>query len=396
MTLLDDIERRMDFSKRQLATLDELASRLAGCDKISQVYHTIENDLALPSPEGLGYSSVTVLEKLRSQKLYELHLQGENNFRHKNAKETLVQLDPEVFEQVQQHSKVVKEGITYFSIKATRLLEYALLGVIQIEQKLPEPDIKMIQEYARSIGVELSPRYFRKEKERVRQDVESTLAKQRERMIRIMREGIHDLRSKMTGPIGYAKILRRKIEEGSTAPILPIAHALETTLTRQESEMNYLQRIFDEEEPQKEVTNLYHLVEDIVSERKDILLQTQQHYLENKLNASGLTLHADAVALAMVFRELINNASKYSAPGSEITIFGEREEEKIELYFQNNGVKDPQERLRTLFDKQYAQGTGIGMSFVQRVIEEEHKGKLIITSGEDYLKVALELPLGVE
>src|SRR3989338_9445775 len=135
MTLLDDIERRMDFSKRQLATLDELASRLAGCDKISQVYHTIENDLALPSPEGLGYSSVTVLEKLRSQKLYELHLQGENNFRHKNAKETLVQLDPEVFEQVQQHSKVVKEGITYFSIKATRLLEYALLGVIQIEQK---------------------------------------------------------------------------------------------------------------------------------------------------------------------------------------------------------------------------------------------------------------------
>ncbi len=407
MTLLDDIDQRMNFSKRQLATLDVLARRLAGCDKISEIYEKIEADLGHEKPEGLGFQQVKVLEKLRSGWLYTLPLEGDNNFRHYNSKETLVQLDDDIFLQMQRQEKVTWEGKTYFPFRATRLLDSALLGVMEIGQELSPAEGKLLKDYAIAISVELSPRYFRKEKEQARKAEEAAiarrkeelaeekerLAKKRERMIRTMREGIHDVRRRMVAPTGYASLARRMLQEGRADKALEFIGRVESSLQKGAAEMLYLQRVFDEEKPKREITNLYHIVEEIVREQKDSLLTNEQKYLENGLDPTAYTLRVDPIAMEMALGELIHNAIKYSPPGSEIIIDGERKEKNASLRVRNTGVHFTPEQIEAMYEPENAHGTGIGMNFIRRVVEEEHQGKLEISSGDDYLQVTMHLPL---
>jgi CheY-like chemotaxis protein/two-component sensor histidine kinase len=88
-------------------------------------------------------------------------------------------------------------------------------------------------------------------------------------------------------------------------------------------------------------------------------------------------LDADATRLAQVFGNLINNASRYSAPGSTIWLSVERKGNQVTFSVKDQGIGIPLEMLPRIFDmftqvhQQHDQslgGLGIGLSLVRNLI----------------------------
>jgi signal transduction histidine kinase len=106
----------------------------------------------------------------------------------------------------------------------------------------------------------------------------------------------------------------------------------------------------------------------------------------------------------MAFRELLDNASKYSDPGALITLGASMTDTEIVLSVRNAGSYiEPEEQMR-IFRRFYrspnsrhrAPGTGIGLSFVRRIVEAHH-GRIWVKSGSDVgTTVFVSLPRGNE
>lgn len=391
MALTDEIEEQMKLTKRQLAILDILPRHLAGCDRLSEVYETMERDLGAERPDGLGYAPVTVLERILFPQLYSAKygqpVEGENNFRHYSAKDKPVSLDPDIFQRLQTQDKTTKEGTTYFPFRATRLLDNTLLGAITIGKELSDAEANMLKDYATAVGVELSPRYFRKERDRLREQEREELQKKRERMHQLMRDAIHDLRGRLTPLTGYNSMLIRLLEEGTGER--RIAEKMATFLGEEAKELDYFQDVFAGRSPEKTPANLYLLVGDALEELKPVM---QNRTVENALERTKYIATVDETAMKIVVRELLRNATKYSKEDGTITISGDKEDGVIHLYFTNTG-RIPVEELPKIFDLGYGKGTGFGLDYVKRAVEEEHHGKIMVSSTEQEVVFEVVLPL---
>lgn len=395
MALTDEIEEHMKLTKRQLAILDILPRHLAGCDRLGEIYETMERDLGAERPNGLGYAPVTVLERVLFPQLYSAKygqpLEGENNFRHYSAKDKPVPLDPEVFQRLQTQDKTTNEGTTYFPFRATRLLKHTLLGVIEIERELPEAEINMLKDYAKAVGVELSPRYFRKERERVRQEQEKALLKKRKELSELMGTAIHYVRGRLQSLSQPAYLVRRQLEDGHPSKVL--AEGVEKRLVSVGRELEYFQEVFNAGEATKMPTNLYTIIEEIMAEERLPLLQAQGTALVNELERSQYLATIDPMGIRFAFFELLHNAMKYSPRGAEISVRGEREFDRVSLYFKNTGVQIPESELPLIFERNHGHGSGLGLADVKRIIEKEHNGKMTVQSADNEVVFIVELPL---
>jgi CheY-like chemotaxis protein len=89
-------------------------------------------------------------------------------------------------------------------------------------------------------------------------------------------------------------------------------------------------------------------------------------------------LHADALRLAQLFGNLLNNASKYSDPGSRILLAAEQQGDEVVVSVKDAGIGIPGHMLNRIFDMftqvdqslDRAQGgLGIGLALVKQLVE---------------------------
>jgi len=85
---------------------------------------------------------------------------------------------------------------------------------------------------------------------------------------------------------------------------------------------------------------------------------------------------ADCVLLEQVLVNLLDNACKYSAKGSEISITARKDEAVVQVSVADRGAGIPTENLSQIFDKFYrvqqpksVSGTGLGLSICKGIIE---------------------------
>jgi signal transduction histidine kinase len=106
------------------------------------------------------------------------------------------------------------------------------------------------------------------------------------------------------------------------------------------------------------------------------------HVVENQVDAL-LAIDADPQLLELAIGQLLDNAAKYSSPGSTIDIVG-RAGHGVSVTVRNDGAPIPEEERHRLFDRFYrgAQsrhipGTGLGLSIARR-IAQAHGGTLTV------------------
>ena len=379
MGLRRRIEERMRFSKRQLATLDQLEENVTHRYRISEIYHTIENDLT-----ELGYKQVRALEYLRSGRLYDVLLTGENNFRHCSNKRQLFHIDEQAFSTLNIQDKVTRDGISYFPFHSTMLLDNCLLGVICVDKGLKRNDNHLLKEYARSIGMELSPRYYRKEKDR-------QLRQKSEELSRLMGDAIHEVRGKLNPIISYASLLS-SIVKGSEK-ISAWSDKIYSLTLKASEELDYFQQVFREGPENKTPANLYEIIEGVVEDNRSFAVKKKIGNIQNHLEPARYIANVEATAMRLSFHELLNNAIKYSRPQGVISISGEQEKNRWRIIFRNTSPEISSDELPFIFERGKGKGTGLGLSFVRRVIEEEHHGKVTVDCRDNEFILCIELPM---
>lgn len=114
------------------------------------------------------------------------------------------------------------------------------------------------------------------------------------------------------------------------------------------------------------------------------LIEGAGHQLAVTLPPNPITLDADAVRLTQAISNLLNNAAKYTEPGGQIWLSGQRLGSEVVVSVRDTGAGISQEQLPKVFDM-FAQadrpnhlgqgGLGIGLALAKRLIEM-HGGKL--------------------
>ena len=117
-----------------------------------------------------------------------------------------------------------------------------------------------------------------------------------------------------------------------------------------------------------------------LAERKQIRIQ-----LDPVIDAS---LSGDRELMEYAFYNLLTNAVKYSPPSTEVTVFAERDGERLRISVKDQGIGMDRKEVRKIFQKFYRTkkaeesgevGTGIGLSIVEQIITQ-HGGSIEVSS----------------
>ena len=114
------------------------------------------------------------------------------------------------------------------------------------------------------------------------------------------------------------------------------------------------------------------------------LIEAAKHQLSVDLPAEPLPLQADAVRLAQVFSNLLNNAARYTDVGGRIRVAARREDGHAVVTITDNGVGMSPEALASVFDmfvqaplpdRRNDGGLGIGLT-IARSLVQMHAGTI--------------------
>lgn len=190
----------------------------------------------------------------------------------------------------------------------------------------------------------------------------------------------HDLRTPLTALAGLAESL------ALAGPELPkgqaeIAQAIREEALRTGALVNNLLDMARLESGSVRLKREWQPLDEVVG----VALQARagalaRHRVRIDLPADLPLLEFDSVLMERVFCNLLENAAKYTPPGSEIEISARHLGERVEIVVADNGPGLPAGREEALFDKfargqdeSSVAGVGLGLAIV-RAIVEVHRG----------------------
>jgi len=111
------------------------------------------------------------------------------------------------------------------------------------------------------------------------------------------------------------------------------------------------------------------------------------HPVQLDLDPQGIALFVNGPDMETVLVNLLENAAKYSAPGTPITIRARRGEREIVLSVADRGVGIPAAYYARIFERfyrvpgsvQHATGTGLGLAICKQIVQA-HLGRIWVVS----------------
>jgi len=124
--------------------------------------------------------------------------------------------------------------------------------------------------------------------------------------------------------------------------------------------------------------------------------------IEVALGDPGLAVRVDRQLLSAILAQYIDNARKYSAPGTRIKIAARRSHSEVLISVHNFGSTIPIEDREEVFERFYrspvhrdaAPGTGIGLSIVKKAAEAHHGHVWVISDEREGTTFFLSIPSG--
>jgi PAS domain S-box-containing protein len=130
-------------------------------------------------------------------------------------------------------------------------------------------------------------------------------------------------------------------------------------------------------ELRKEILDVASVVQAAVDAVRPLLAQ-RRHRLTVAVPPGTLWVDADPTRLEQVLSNLLNNAAKYTDPGGEISVTGERKGADVMIRVQDSGIGIDAAMLPWIFDlfvqaerrlDNSVGGVGVGLSLVKRLVE---------------------------
>lgn len=203
----------------------------------------------------------------------------------------------------------------------------------------------------------------------------------------------HELKTPLTALLGNAQILQRRAER--EVPLGERDRRALDTIVEQIQRLNRMiaelldvtqiaaRRITLDRRP----IDLGELARQVVEELRPALAQ---HRLTLALPQAPATLVGDELRLAQVITNLVQNACKYSPPGSEVTIRVQGDADRLMLAVDDQGVGIAKADQPRLFERYYrapnvgrtnVAGMGLGLYVVKEIVEL-HGGTAEVASEE--------------
>jgi two-component system sensor histidine kinase KdpD len=131
---------------------------------------------------------------------------------------------------------------------------------------------------------------------------------------------------------------------------------------------------------------IVELLEEVTAEHSGILCG---HPLQVSISDKSLATRGDRELLASIVRQFVDNAAKYSHPGSSIEISAQKSASQILIAVHNDGPAIRAQDRERIFERFYrcpdtkhqAPGTGIGLSIAKKAAEV-HDGHVWVISDE--------------
>jgi signal transduction histidine kinase len=217
----------------------------------------------------------------------------------------------------------------------------------------------------------------------------------------------HELRTPLTSIIGYSEMLK----EGLAGALLPEQVEYVGTIFEKGNQLlELITGLLDLSKlesgtlrMQTSTVEVSSLVADVIATLRPAALKTEVS-LDSEVAVGADTLEGDPTRLRQILLNLVDNALKFSPPGSTVTISAERGVMRVDpeddegvvllaarqpavvLGVRDTGIGIPDEEKTRVFDAFYqvdsgttrqAGGTGLGLSIVRRLVEA-HQGKVVV------------------
>ncbi|MGA2848446.1 MAG: DUF4118 domain-containing protein [Terracidiphilus sp.] len=150
---------------------------------------------------------------------------------------------------------------------------------------------------------------------------------------------------------------------------------------------------------ERDEVSLSELVNEVLTSRP---AQDVRDRLEVEVEDPTMTVNVDRALVAMILTQYIDNARKYSAPGTPIAIAARTSHTEVVISVHNFGSTIQIEDRERIFDRFYraenlkdsVPGTGIGLSVVRKAAEAHHGHVWVISDDEEGTSFFLSLPTG--
>jgi two-component system, OmpR family, sensor histidine kinase KdpD len=148
---------------------------------------------------------------------------------------------------------------------------------------------------------------------------------------------------------------------------------------------------------EKDEVNVQDLVTEVLTSQKS---QSISHRVEVAIDDPELTVNVDRALLAMIIEQYLDNARKYSSPGSKIEIGAQRSHTEVLISVHNFGSRVRIQDRERIFDRFYragevensVSGTGIGLSVVRKAAAAHHGHVWVISDEREGTTFYLSLP----
>ncbi len=137
---------------------------------------------------------------------------------------------------------------------------------------------------------------------------------------------------------------------------------------------------------QKETVSVKQLIQSAISSLSMAISERQATVCVEQL--TDLSVAGDRQHLVSVFRNILDNALKYTTGQPHISIAAKPHEQGVLISIQDNGIGIPKEQRELIFEKfqrvhtgdeQLRKGFGLGLAYVKRMVEL-HKGYVFVNS----------------
>ena len=228
----------------------------------------------------------------------------------------------------------------------------------------------------------------------------------RKRLEAVRRDFVANVSHELKTPVGALGLLAETLaDEEDAAVIRRLAHRMQAEAIRVGRiihDLLDLSRLESEESPEREPVGV-HLIVGQAVEQVRAAAEAREVELDVAEIQRRITVPGDRRQLVSAVYNLLDNAVKYSEPGSSVHLRCATNGDQVELAVQDHGIGIPSRDYERIFERFYrvdrarsreTGGTGLGLAIVRHVATN-HGGRVSVTSREGEGSIfVLRLPAG--